>query len=94
MLTKGTTKRTPLDPHKQVGLQPGRYINVRHCGGRSLVLLYVKTRESIPGSGFLPHSDMTYKSVESDVKTHSFLPSYIIEISPKMSGGFGTYRYE
>ena len=54
---------SPLDP--QAGW-PGRYINVRHCGGLSMVLLqlkdplelFVKSREFLPGSGFLSR-DMT-----------------------------------
>ena len=61
---------------------PGRYINVRSCGGLSMVLmqlkdpleLFVKIREFLPGSGFLSHRDMT-QAVESDVKTQ-FLPSF------------------
>ena len=36
--------------------------------------LFVKSREFLPGSGFLSRHDMT-KAVESDVKPHSFLPS-------------------
>ena len=43
------------------------YINVWHCGGLFVVLLqlidplelFVKTKESIPGSGFLSRRDMT-----------------------------------
>ena len=55
---------SPLDP--QAGL-PGRYINVRRCGGLPMVLLqlkdplelFVKSREFLPGSGFLSRRDMT-----------------------------------
>ena len=36
--------------------------------------LLVKRREFLPVTGFLSHRDMT-KAVESDVKSHSFLPS-------------------
>ena len=46
---------------------PGRYINVWRCGGLSMVLLqqkdplelFVKSREFLPGSGFLSRRDMT-----------------------------------
>ena len=45
---------------------PGRYINVQHRGGLSLVFLqlkklglYVKRREPFPCSGFLSYCDMT-----------------------------------
>ena len=63
------------------GLASGRYINVRRCGGLSMVLLqlkdplelFVKSIEFPPGSGFLSRRDMTW-AVESDVKPHSFLP--------------------
>ena len=62
---------------------PGRYINVRHCRGLLMVLLqqkdplelFVKSREFLPGSGFLSRLDMTY-AVESDVKPNSFLPFF------------------
>ena len=54
---------SPLDP--QEGL-PGRYINVRHCGGLSIVLLQLKDPLElfvkslfIPGSGFLSRRDIT-----------------------------------
>ena len=55
---------SPLDP--QAGW-PGRYINVRRCGGLSMVRLqlkdplelFVKSREFLPGSGFLSPRDMT-----------------------------------
>ena len=54
---------SPLDP--QAGW-PGRYINLRRCGGLSLVLMQrkdplelVKSREFLTGSGFLSHRDMT-----------------------------------
>ena len=55
---------SPLDP--QAGW-PGRYINVRHCRGLPMVLLQqkdplellVKSREFLPGSGFLSRRDMT-----------------------------------
>ena len=55
---------SPLDP--QAGW-PGRYINVRRCGGLSMVLLqlkdplqlFVKRREFLPGSGFLSRRNMT-----------------------------------
>ena len=61
---------------------PGHSINVRHCGGLSMVLLqlkdplelFVKSREFLPGSGFLSRRDMTL-AVESDVKPNSFLPT-------------------
>ena len=50
----------PADP------QVGRYINVRHCGELSMVLqlkdpleLFVKSREFLPGSGFLSRHNMT-----------------------------------
>ena len=36
--------------------------------------LFVKSREFLPGSGFLSRRDMT-SAVESDVKPNSFLPS-------------------
>ena len=47
--------------------QPGCYINVGRCGGLSMVLLqlkdplelFVKSREFLPGSGFLSCRDMT-----------------------------------
>ena len=39
-----------------------------------------KSREFLPGSGFLSRRDMTY-AVESDVKPNSFLPSFLREIS-------------
>ena len=58
---------------------PGRYINVRRCGGLPMVLLlkdplelFLKIREFLPGSGFLSRRDMTL-AVESDVKPNSFL---------------------
>ena len=46
---------------------PGRYINVRHCGGLSMVPLqlkdpwelFVKRREFLPGSGFLSRPILT-----------------------------------
>ena len=55
---------SPLD--HQAGW-PGRYINVRRCGGLSMVLLqlkdplalFVKSREFLLGSGFLSRRDMT-----------------------------------
>ena len=58
----------------QAGL-PGRYINVRRCGGLAMappqqedpLELFVKRREFLPCSGFLSRRDMT-KAVESDVK--------------------------
>ena len=51
------------------------------CGGLSMVLLqlkdplelFVKRREFLPGSGFL-------SAVESDVKPHSFLPSFMMSV--------------
>ena len=57
-------RNTRLDP--QAGW-PGRYINVRRCGGLSMVLpqlkdplkLFVKSREFLPGYGFLSRCDMT-----------------------------------
>ena len=44
--------------------------------------LFVKSREFLPGSGFLSRRDMTY-AVESDAKPNSFkfLPSFISEKS-------------
>ena len=59
-----TATRSQNDP--QAG-GPGRYINVRHCGGLSMVLLqlkdplelFLKSREFLPGSGFLSRRDMT-----------------------------------
>ena len=59
---------------------PGRYINVLHCVRPSVVILqlidtlelFVKRREFLPGSGFLSCGKVTF--VESDVKTHSFIP--------------------
>ena len=47
---------------KRVG--PGRYINVRRCGGLSMVLLQLKDplrtiREFLPSSGFLSGRNMT-----------------------------------
>ena len=55
---------SPLDP--QAGW-PGRYINVRCCGGlpmaflqqESQLELFVKRREFLPDSGFLSRCDMT-----------------------------------
>ena len=46
---------------------PGRYINVRCCGGLSMALLqqkdpleiFVKSKEFLPGSRFLSRRDMT-----------------------------------
>ena len=57
---------SPLDP--QAGW-PGRYINVQHCGGMSMVLLqlkdpqelFVKRRKFLPGSWFPSCDDMTYR---------------------------------
>ena len=68
-----------LDP--QAGW-PGRCINVRRCGGLSMVPLqlkdplelFVNSREFLSSSGFLSRRDMTL-AVESDVKPNSFLPS-------------------
>ena len=59
----------------------GRYINMQHCEGLSMVLLqlkdslelFMKRREFLPGSVFLSICDMT-KAVEINVKSHSFLP--------------------
>ena len=70
---------SPLDP--QAGW-PGRYKNVRHCGGLSMVFLqlkdplelFVKSKEFLLGPGLLSRCDMT-QAVESDVKPNSFLPS-------------------
>ena len=39
--------------------------------------LFVKRREFLPGSWFLPRRDMTL-AVESDVKPHSFLHSDVL----------------
>ena len=55
---------SPLDP--QAGW-PGRYINVRRCGGLSMVLLqlkdplelFVKSKKFLPCSRFLSRRDMT-----------------------------------
>ena len=83
---------SPLDP--QAGW-PGCYINVLHCGGLSVVLLqlkdplelFVKRREFLPSSGFLSYRDTT-KAVESDVKKHSFLPSFSCYfVNPFAAGG-------
>ena len=62
---------------------PCRFISVRRCGRLSMVLLrlkdplelFVKRRESVPGSGFLARRDMT-KAVESDIKPLTFLPLF------------------
>ena len=56
-----------MDP--QAGWR-GRYINVRHCRGLSIVLLqlkdplelFVKRGEFIPSSGFLSRNDKTYST--------------------------------
>ena len=56
-------------------------INVRRCGGLSMVLLqlkdplelFVKRREFLPGSRFLSCRNMT-QADESDVKPKTFLP--------------------
>ena len=63
----------------------GRYINVRPCGGLSMVFmqlkdpleLFLKRREFLtrPVPGFLSRRDMTY-AVESHVKPHSFVPCW------------------
>ena len=45
---------------------PGRYMNVRCCGGLSMVLLqlkdplelFLKSREFLPGSGFLSRREL------------------------------------
>ena len=42
--------------------------------------LFVKSREFLPGSGFLSRRDMT-AAVKSDVKPNSFLPSLLLLIS-------------
>ena len=55
---------SPLDSQAD---GPGRYINVRRCGELPVVLLqqkdplelFVKSREFLPGSGFLSRRDMT-----------------------------------
>ena len=62
---------------------PGRYINVRHCRGLLMVLLqqkdplelFVKSREFLPGSGFLSRRDMTQllKATKNQIPS-SFLP--------------------
>ena len=82
--------KSPLDPQ---AIRPGSYINVRHCGGLYIVLmqqkhpsgLFVKRREFLPGSGFLSLYEMT-KAVDSDIKTHSFLPypafSFLFIVNP------------
>ena len=67
--------------------QPGRYINVRRCGGLSMVLiqlkdpleLFVQKMEFLPGSWFPSRRDMT-EAVEIDVKTYSFLPSTMDQV--------------
>ena len=64
---------------------PGRSINVRCFGGlfmaplqlKDPLELFVKSRQYLPGSGFLSRRDMT-EPVESDVKPNSFLPSFLI----------------
>ena len=63
-LSRIVLEHTPLDP--QAGW-PGRYKNVRRCGGLPMVFLqlkdplelFVKSREFLPGSGFLSRRDMT-----------------------------------
>ena len=59
-------------PGSQAGW-PGRYINVRRCGRLPMVLLqqkdplelFVKSREFLPGSGFLSRGDMTLKLLKA-----------------------------
>ena len=46
--------------------------------------LFVKRREFLTGSGFLSRHDMTLV-VESDVKLHSFLPSFSLLLSIRIS---------
>ena len=61
---------------------PGHYINVRRCGGLSMVHLqlkdslelFAKRRQFLHCSGFLSRRDRTL-DVESDVKAQTFLPS-------------------
>ena len=63
-------------------INTGRYINVWHCGGLSMVLLqlkdplelYLKRREFLCGSRFLSCRDMAY--VESDLKPKTFILSF------------------
>ena len=68
---------SPLDP-QMVWLC--HYINVWRCGGLSMVLLQIFIQRmgtnfwSVPG--FLSHREVT-EAVESDVKTYSFLPSFL-----------------
>ena len=60
---------------------PGRFINVLHCGGLSMVLmqlegplkLLIKRREFLRDYGVLSRRDMPFKAVESDVKPQNFL---------------------
>ena len=60
------------------------YINVRHCGGLSMVLLplkallelFVKRMEFLPASGFLTRRDMT-QAVNGNVKS---IPSFKLQV--------------
>ena len=49
---------------------------------KDLMELFMKSREFLPGSGFLSRRDMTY-DVESNVKPNSFLPSTELKIVPQ-----------
>ena len=71
---------------------PGRYINVQHYGGLSMVFLllkvplelFAKRREFLPGSMFLSHRDRT-QAVKSDINPKNFLRliiALIIGIKP------------
>ena len=86
-ICRGLVVTMPDSLLDQGGL-PGRYINMRRCGGLSIVFflqmedpleLLVKRRDYIPGSGFLSSRDIPVV-VESDVKIHSFLPSCYYDI--------------
>ena len=62
----------------------GRYIHVWYCGGLSMaplqlkdpLELFVKRMEFLPGYKFLFWRDMTW-AVVSNIKPHSFLPSFL-----------------
>ena len=78
--------------NSRIACWPGRYINVQHYGGLSMVFLllkvpfeqFVKRREFILGSMFLSHRDIT-QAVKSDIKPKNFLRliiALIIGIKP------------
>ena len=86
---------SPLDPQSRLAW----YINVGRCGGLSIALLqlidplrlFVKGREFLPGFRCIFRRDMTL-AVESDVKTHPFLPSKYACESPTEKFHFSTCR--